>query len=168
MSNLIFCYGSNMCVERLSARIGDTELIGLARLPRFVFRMHKRGYDGSAKADARWTGKSTDAMWGVVRRVPGLSKSELDRCEGVGVGYDCTTATAELADGRTKTVYLYTARPDWITVGLPAFCWYREFIVRGAAQHDLPTEYQQQLSHIPHISDPEHDRRSHNWAIFNS
>ena len=104
MSNLIFCYGSNMCVERLSARIGDTELIGLARLPRFVFRMHKRGYDGSAKADARWTGKSTDAMWGVVRRVPGLSKSELDRCEGVGVGYDCTTATAELVDGTTKTV----------------------------------------------------------------
>lgn len=155
-----------MCLERLADRIGETELVGRARLRRFVFRMHKRGYDGSAKADAMWTGRSEDFLWGVVRRVTGLSKAELDRCEGVGVGYDCANADVELDDGTTRTVNLYTARPDWIVNGLPAFGWYREFVVRGAAQHELPREYQQWLANIPHCPDDDLVRRAKNWAIL--
>ncbi|WP_166819765.1 gamma-glutamylcyclotransferase family protein [Thalassoroseus pseudoceratinae] len=168
MSNLIFCYGSNMCIERLTARIGETERLGCARLRGYVFRMHKRGYDGSAKADAMWTGREGDFMWGVVRRVSGLSKSELDRCEGVGVGYDCSTAKVELSDGAIQTVNLYTARPDWTVPRLTAFCWYREYIIRGAAQHDLPVEYQRQLADIPYTADPDAARRSENWMILQS
>ncbi len=166
MSNLIFCYGSNMCLERLADRIGETELIGRAKLQRYVFRMHKRGYDGSAKADAMWTGQSDDFLWGVVRRVTGLSKSELDRCEGVGVGYDCASADVQLDDGSTQTANLYTARPDWIADGLTAFGWYREFVIRGAAQHDLPAEYQRWLADISHRPDDDTVRRSQNWAIL--
>ena len=84
----IFAYGSNLHLQRMRARVPSAQPmeIGYVRQRRLMF--HKRSVDGSAKADAAWSPRADDRVWGVIYRLPADEKPALDRCEYLGVGYD--------------------------------------------------------------------------------
>mgnify|MGYP002623607894 FL=1 len=58
----IFTYGSNMHIARLRARVASAVPVerGVVAGRRFAF--HKRGLDGSGKADAFYTGDAADCV----------------------------------------------------------------------------------------------------------
>ena len=83
---------------------------------------------------------STDAVWGVLYRIDCAEKADLDRIEGLGVGYDehevvVATEAGEIA-ART-----YRARPNAVNATLRPRQWYKALVLDGAREHGLPASY---------------------------
>jgi len=74
----IFAYGSNMCLRRIRERIASAAMLSTACLTQRRLLFHKRGKDGSAKANALFTGKVSDRVWGVVFTINPAEKPLLD------------------------------------------------------------------------------------------
>lgn len=65
-----FAYGSNMSSVRLKERAPSSRAVGVAQLPEYVLKFHKRSKDGSGKCNALFTGVATDVVFGVVFEMP--------------------------------------------------------------------------------------------------
>ena len=138
---LYFAYGSNMSSARLTARTPSARVVGPGRLPGHALRWHKLGRDGSGKCDVVFAGRGSSAVvWGVVYRIDCAEKADLDRIEGLGVGYDkhevvVATEAGEIA-ART-----YRARPNAVNATLRPRQWYKAHVLDGAREHGLPASY---------------------------
>lgn len=153
-SALYFAYGSNMKRARLCARVGDVELIGVARLEQFEFVCNKRGTDGSAKANIVRQRDAT--VWGVVWRVRSSSWPTLDRFEG---GYTRELVEVELSSGArvAAATYRSTSTGD----KLAPFTWYKTLMIEGARERGLPPAWVERLSALDERPDPRRPRTSH-------
>jgi len=161
----IFAYGSNMCTERLQARVPSAEPVttGYVRQRRFAF--HKRSEDGSAKADAMWTGSTSDRVWGVVFRLHLDEKPVLDEHEFLGIGYDQELVDVVHETGATQA-WMYVAREEAIDPSLLPYSWYHDFILHGARQHKLPTDYVEFLQSFESIADRDCGRHALNRDVI--
>lgn len=162
---LIFAYGSNMCTPRIRERVPSAQRVAVARLDRHQLRFHKRGRDGSSKADAFRTDAPGDHVWGVVFEIDPDEKPELDRAEGLGHGYlerevEVTTASAECL-----RAFMYYAAPTAIAAGWTPYSWYKDFVIIGAREHGLPSDYVGAIEAVPAARDPDRDRQALNAAI---
>jgi hypothetical protein len=139
-----FAFGSNMSSERFLARITEARSLGRGRLRGWRFACNKRGHDGSAKANiVRAEGAH---VWGVVFSMPRGDLGRLDVIEG---GYERIEVDVEHGGGWvTCMTYASTRRLDHTV----PFDWYKEHIVRGAEEHELPEEYLAILRGLPHRS----------------
>ena len=142
MSGLYFAYGSNMPSARLRARIPSAEPLGAARLEGFALRINKRGRDGTAKANLARA--RVGVVWGVVYRLAATDWEALDGFEG---GYVRFEATVALRRGGELDVHTY--RSDRLIEAVPPHAWYRELILEGAREHELPESWISQLRAIP-------------------
>ncbi|MEW5784045.1 MAG: gamma-glutamylcyclotransferase family protein [Bacillota bacterium] len=95
----VFAYGSNLSRERLLKRVPSAKFLGCARLNGYLFRFHKRSIDGSGKANAFYTGRDSDYVWGAVFECSSEDIQALDRAEGLGSGYNEENATVAFEDG---------------------------------------------------------------------
>lgn len=163
---LVFSYGSNMLTARIKARVPSATPVatGCVTGRRFVF--HKRSEDGSAKADAFHTGDCADKVWGVLFEVSTLEKPILDACEFLGVGYDEQTVKVRLTDAREIRANLYVARPSAIEFGLMPYSWYQQFVIQGAREHRLPSDYIEFLIRFTSRRDPDTDRHERNQRLL--
>ena len=138
---LYFAYGSNMSTARLTARTPSARAVGRGRLPGHALRWHKLGRDGSGKCDAELAGtESTAAVWGVVYRIDCAEKADLDRIEGLGVGYDEheVVVSTDVGEVAART---YRARPGAVDPALRPRRWYKAYVLAGAREHRLPAPY---------------------------
>jgi hypothetical protein len=141
----VFAYGSNLSRRRIETRIGPVEVVAVARLDGHCLRFHKRGRDGTGKADAFSTNDQGDRVWGVVYAMSQAAKRELDRIEGVGQGYRSAGACLTTSEGEPVTAWVYLAEPGWIDPSLVPAAWYRELVIAGAREHGLPADYVAEL-----------------------
>lgn len=142
----IFAYGSNMCTARLQARVPSARALGRALLADHALRFHKRGWrDGSGKCDAFVCRESGDGIWGVVYEIDPAEKPALDRIEGLGRGYDEKRVTVTDPAGRSYDAWTYHAHPSAIDPRAVPFAWYRDLVLAGAVEHDLPGDYVRRL-----------------------
>ena len=155
-----------MCRERIVDRVPSAVSIGIGRLSQHRFALHKRGVDGSAKADAFYTGDERDEIWGVVLQIDPQHKADLDRFESVGVGYEAVMTTVQMSNGKTFDAWTYRALTIAIEKDLQPFCWYRRFILHGARQHGLPADYERFLAAFAAVTDPDPVRRRGNERIL--
>lgn len=150
----IFAYGSNMWLPRLQARAASARLVAIGcvthRLPMF----HKRGRDGSAKADAAYTGRPDDRVWGLIVSLNHQDLGRLDECE---CGYQRESVQVHCAGG-TEVADVYVALPKSVQAGLVPFCWYHALVVHGAARAGLPHAYQHRLQQVETATDPDSER----------
>jgi hypothetical protein len=160
-----FAYGSNMCTGRLTTRVASAKPSGIAKLASHAFRFHKRSDDGSSKADAFFTGKDEDIVWGVLFELREADKPTLDRVEGLGHGYVEQLLTVERREGGQRAVFLYSAQKTHIEADLHPYSWYKRFVVEGARQHGLPPSYVAQIEALPDIQDPDRERDAKNRRI---
>lgn len=149
VSFLLFAYGSNMLSGRIRARVRGAEPIGTGYIEERQLAFHKRGRDGSAKADAIFTGSSVDRVWGVLYALSPNLKPQLDQHE---IGY--TTQQATVISGQQQVqAKLYVAEAESIDRGLKPFDWYHGMVLAGAKEHGLPNEYRQLLSIVKSVPD---------------
>jgi len=160
----VFAYGSNMCTQRIGARVAAADPIATGYVTHRRIAFHKSGIDGSAKADAAYTGCAADRVWGVVFRLPDQDKPKLDACES---GYDDESIVV-VAGSRLIAAQIYTARAESIDESLLPFTWYHRFVIHGARQHRLPDEYIRQLQAIASVADLDCEREQRNSRIIAS
>lgn len=154
---LVFCYGSNMLVRRLLERTPSAAPRGVAALDGYRLAFHKRGADGSGKADARATGSSADRVYGVVFQI---EVAELGDLDGFERGYARRSVRVAMSEGGWARAFCYEALETHVRPGLRPFGWYHGMVIAGAREHGLPRAYVRSLSEHPTVADPDPDRRS--------
>jgi len=161
---LYFAYGSNMSTSRLRARVPSAQCVGVAELAGHRLEFHKVGMDGSAKCDASGTGSDDDVVIGVVFRIDEREKPLLDEFEGLGRGYREKQVSVLARSEERLDAFTYCA--TWIDDSLRPFDWYRQHVLRGAAEHGLPDPYVRRIMAIGSVSDPDMARSATETAMY--
>jgi gamma-glutamylcyclotransferase len=163
---LIFAYGSNMNINRLTQRVPSAVKVTNAFLPGYKLVCNKVSKDGSAKANIIKTDNPVELVWGVLFSININEKSFLDKAEGLGKGYNEDTLTFFDEANNSYAAQIYFADSKAIDNNLFPYDWYKEFIVSGSIQNKLPAEYISQLQSIACIPDHDEERRMKNYAIL--
>ena len=143
-----FAYGSNMSSARLRQRTPSARAMCKARLPHHVLRWHKLGRDGSGKCDIEYAGdESADCVWGVLFEISRAEKVLLDRVEGLGIGYVDKQVRVQTEAGEMLAT-TYQAMPQMVDSNLRPQRWYKDHVLRGAREHDLPPLYIERIEGI--------------------
>jgi gamma-glutamylcyclotransferase (GGCT)/AIG2-like uncharacterized protein YtfP len=151
-----------MCTMRLRRRVQSAVAQGVGWLGEHQLRVHKRGKDGSAKADAFRTADAADRVWGVLYEIDPAHKADLDGFEGLGSGYSEGIVDVHAAD-RTLRAQIYLAQRSAITPGLLPYSWYVRYILAGAIEHRLPADYVARIRQIASTEDPDPARHAREW-----
>jgi gamma-glutamylcyclotransferase (GGCT)/AIG2-like uncharacterized protein YtfP len=153
-----FAYGSNLCMRRLRSRVADARFVEQASLPGYVLKWHKRSNkDGSGKCSIEQHGNGSGIVHGAIFSLPEDQKTDLDRVEGLGFGYDEVSIEVGTATGIRECV-TYRATATHIDDSLRPFSWYRDLVVAGAEALELHPEYVESLRLTPAIDDPDSRR----------
>ena len=126
-----FAYGSNMETAQMAHRVPGACALGRGRLPAYAFACNKVGRDGTAKANV--ASQADSDVWGVVFEISAEGLEALDRFEG---GYTREPVTVEMPDGTELGCEVYVSERTSVDL-LPSRA-YRDRMVRGAREHDLP------------------------------
>jgi len=157
-----FAYGSNMSLKRLQHRVPSAVPIGTFSLPKHQLIFHKHGRDDSAKCDAHYTGDSDNIVVGRLFEINEIEKSDLDRAEGLGNGYEEKIITVFNTINYYKAVTYYATNPNNT---LKPFTWYKEHVLIGAKVAKLPMEYIDVIESIPAINDCDKEREAEQLSI---
>ena len=132
MTRIYFAYGANMHGLEMAERCPEAELIGLAVLKGYTFRIAKGGF-GTAVPD------SQGVVHGVLWTISPDDERSLDEYEGVPQGlYKKMTVNVEQADGTPANAFAYHAADD--APGKP-MQGYMETVLAAAREQGLPEEY---------------------------
>jgi hypothetical protein len=149
---IYFAYGSNLDPVQFAARCPGHRVLGNARLPDHRLCFPRRSpIRGCAVASIE--PMPGDAVWGVLFALCAPDVTALHAAEG----YACDRPAAEcryvpaavrvLADGRAADAvqaFTYVAVRDGRDPGRPSRA-YLDHILRGAAHHGLPRDWQDRL-----------------------
>ena len=149
----------------MCSRVSSAKPITIGYVCQRQLVFHKRGDDGSAKADAAFTAIPTDRVWGVVYRLHQEEKPVLDQHEFLGIGYDQEEVDVVLEDGPLRAP-LYVARRDAIDPLLLPYSWYHDYIIHGASQHRLPDSYIDFLRGFESLVDSDSARHERNRQLI--
>ena len=152
-------YGSNLHPVRLTARLPSAELLGHAFVPEFSLRFDKRSRDGSAKCGID---SGNEGIYVAVFDVSESERTTLDTIEGVGHGYK----PLDIEVPGFGVCFTYEATPSHLQTGLPAYDWYREFVLLGCLLHGFPKEYTAEVASKTVTFDPDSARRRQNWDVI--
>lgn len=146
--SIYFAYGSNLSTRRLEERIGPFDCLGIGRLIKYKLRFDVKGIDQSAKANIAYTGISSDIVWGVLYKFTHSAALQLDTYE---TGYIRRIVTILDSQERPIEAYAYIAVPESLGSSLLPLKFYKKYIVDGALEHCLPTNYINEIKKIETI-----------------
>ena len=166
MAITYFAYGSNMASHRLLQRLPNARYSGLARLAQHRLSFRKNDQGLSAKCDIELTGRVADEVIGVVYEIFLEDKQTLDRIEGLGVGYDEKTVQLRTDTGQTLFAITYIAID--IDQNLMPYHWYKQHVLRGAIERNLPQDYIKLIEATLSTPDPDDQRNLRELAIYDN
>ncbi len=155
---LYFAYGSNMLEERIKARCPSAKFAGTAYVCGYELRFSKRSKDGSGKATIVENEGHREKLYGALFEIDKGEHSDLDEAEGIG--YERTDDFIVIkADGDKEIeVTTYFAKDGATGKHLKPYSWYKQLVLWGAIQAELPDNYIAQLVAIEAISDLDNGR----------
>ena len=166
MSVKVFAYGSNLCVERLAARISRVSPVATGYVEGYRLAFHKRSRDGSGKADAFFTGDVRDRVWGAVYDLLDHDKSILDGFEGLGVDYGEAQVSVYGPGDPEIQARVYVATEHTIDPDARPYHWYHRFVTVGACQHGLPPDYVASIEAVETIVDVDVNRTTRELSVL--
>jgi gamma-glutamylcyclotransferase len=161
-----FAYGSNMLSERLKERCPSARALGIAQLPGYTLRWHKRSKDGSGKCDVV-AYRDGQVVFGVVYEIDVSERAALDRAEGCGYGYERRDVEVIL-NGDVVTTSVYIATRNATDSALKPYIWYKCLVVAGAKEHGLPAPYIANLEAVEALEDPNSTRHNNHMRIVSA
>jgi len=157
-------YGSNLHPVRLTSRVPSACLVGLAQIPGYQLRFHKRHQeDGSGKCNMFATGNPNDYVIGAIYSMQAQEKPLLDRCEGPG--YRCDSMAVPVG-GRDYPCFVYLAETSHIDDTLVPHCWYRNIVLLGAEHHRFPATYLDAIRQVITAQDPDLQRHATHYHLI--
>lgn len=165
MSTIVyFSYGSNMSFRRLHRRVSKARMIDVGRLEEHKLKFHKRSKDGSAKCDAVYIENSKDFVYGVAFEISISQLQTLNKFEGLGKGYEQKYVDI-ITRNRGKISALTYYATD-IDASLKPYCWYKEHVLYGAREYELPKEYIAKIKKVDAIPDLNIKRHEEELIIY--
>ena len=161
---LYFAYGSNMSSPRLLLRVPSARKLGTGMLRSHRLCFHKVGRDGSAKCDACETGNFDHVVHGVLFIIAPEDRSALDEVEGVGCGYEVKDVSVRMLDDQKVTAFTYYATR--VDTSLKPLDWYRQHVIYGAVENNLPAAYQQYIRLTESVADSDAKRRERELSVY--
>lgn len=158
-----FAYGSNIHSSRIQERCPSARALGVAELHGHELKWHKRSKDGSGKCDVVQTKDESRIVYGVLYEIAESEKSALDKAEGLGNGYE-EKKVQVVFEGKPRTATLYAATNT--ESSLKPYTWYKAFVVAGAKEHKLPSEYIRQLEAVEATQDSDIKRHESNTQLL--
>ena len=155
-----FAYGSNLCRGRLRRRVPSARLIGVGEAVGLRLRWHKRGQDESGKCSVA-EGGTGSTVWGALFAIAPDQRELLHRVEGLGRGYREETVRVEVG-GEELEAWTYRAQDSWVDDALRPFRWYRDLVVGGARELQLPHAYVEGIGAVGVVDDPDRERAARN------
>ncbi|HNU47179.1 MAG TPA: gamma-glutamylcyclotransferase [Bacteroidia bacterium] len=162
----IFAYGSNMNINRLKKRVPSATRVCNASLDGYSFAFNKKSNDGSVKGNIEQTNNTNDKVWGVVFAIDEKEKDTLDEAEGLGKGYYETVIEVLGKDGQLIKAQVYIADSDAIDNSLHPYDWYKEYVVSGAKENELPEDYRGKLENFQAKEDLDKKRRQKHFTAM--
>ncbi len=147
----IFAYGSNLLRSRIAARCPSVALHGIGYTTYRSVLFDKRSDDGSGKANAAYTGREEDRVWGVLHTMSAPDLAKLDVHE---TGYAFEKIRVLRVDGTTTPAFTYVAHEACRAQGLAPYDWYLAYVVNGAREQGLPEAYIERLAAVECTVDP--------------
>jgi len=143
---LYFAYGSNMSTKWLLSRVPSAKCVGRAKLlnKRLVF--NKKSKDGSGKANL--VDSPGDIVLGVLYEIDPL---EINKLDGTEDGYQRVTVEVVTDQGHSVKAQVYFS--SQLTDDPRPYIWYKNLMVKGAIEHQLPKSYQGYLERPPSKDD---------------
>lgn len=126
-----------MSSERLNERIPAAEPIATGRLNNYSFICNKIGGNRICYANIEYDVNSH--LYGVIYKLEPEDLNTLDRYEG---NYQREEVTIDLT---SKTVKAITYISDYTSEDLQVEEWYKDHIINGAREHQIPEEYVQSI-----------------------
>ena len=165
MTVFYFAYGSNLCFERLKARVPSVRALGAALLRGHELRWHKKGVDGSAKLSIVQAAhpRRDAAVHGALFVFPKAEKPALDRAEGSG--YNSIAVSVQSTQGEV-TANTYVADESVIDDTRQPYSWYKALVVSGAESQGLPPDYVDVLRLVDAAEDADADRARKHGAFL--
>jgi gamma-glutamylcyclotransferase (GGCT)/AIG2-like uncharacterized protein YtfP len=158
----IFAYGSNMNLNRLKERVPSANKLLNVFIKSYTIKCNKISTDGSSKANIIKTSNDDDIVWGVIFEIDDSEKPNLDEYER---GYNESTLSFLDSENNPHQAQVYIADESAINEDLLPYDWYKEYIVSGAKENDLPQEYIEKLEAINFIEDTDTERCNKNLGV---
>jgi len=136
-----FAYGANMSTGWLKRYVPSAKPLGHAKLLDKRLVCNKKSKDGSGKANL--ANSIGDAVWGVLYEIDSTELDKLDRVEG---GYTRVRLDVITNQGSSIKAYVYISFE--LTDDARPHDWYKELMVKGAREHQLPPFYMKYLEQI--------------------
>jgi predicted nucleotidyltransferase len=153
-----FAYGSNMLTARLRSRAPSCSVVTVASLPGHSLRWHKKSKDCSGKCDAYATDNLGDVVWGVVFEIDRRDKPCLDQAEGCGNGYWEQDIKVLDSRGHELDAFTYMAEENAVEPTRRPYSWYRDIVLAGAREHQLPRDYIEAIARVSATEDQDRIR----------
>ena len=139
---LYFAYGSNMLSTRLRERVQSATFYARGFLRGKTVSFNKRSTDSSGKANLV---DSPDAVaWGIIYEIDDGDMPTLDRIER---GYDRCLVQICRPDGDPVEAVAYVSNN--LTNDPIAYESYKQYLLSGAREHNLPQDYIAELEQLP-------------------
>lgn len=161
-----FAYGSNMSSQRMLQRLPGARYTSLARLAQHKLSFRKNDQGMSAKCDIELTGSVADEVIGVLYDISLEEKQLLDQIEGLGSGYD--EKFVELRTEAGQVLFAVTYCAINIDENMIPYHWYKQHVLRGAIEHNLPQSYVSLIEAIPSKEDADEQRTLRELAIYDN
>lgn len=162
----IFSYGSNMLSARIKNRVKSFKYFGIGFIEGYTLKFHKSSKDKSGKANAFFTGRKEDCIWGVIGEIDKNDKPILDKFEGLGKGYNEKIININLSEKSKIEAITYIADKEFIDEELFPYDWYKEFVFKGAIENSLPAIYIASIKLIKSRKDENTERSDRNFEIL--
>ena len=161
-----FAYGSNMLAERLQARCPSARVYGNAVVQDWTVRFWKLcRSDDSGKATLLPSyGK---IVQGIVFIMDDLDLRPLDKAESRNEGYgrhDDFKVTL-IDNGKVIETAVFIAQPEYMSMDVVPFDWYKGLLVAGALQNNLDSDYVTSIVDFECCRDEDLDRRGRQEAL---
>jgi cation transport regulator ChaC len=161
---LYFAYGSNMSSKRLLARTPSAQYLSRGYLHEHRLAFHKVSRDGSAKCNAFYTGNKEDFVIGIIFKIAPHERSLLDEAEGLGNGYEIKQVQVHSESGQIFSSFTYYA--THIENDLLPYHWYKQHVLIGAKEYNLPQEYIDVIAKTQAVEDQDTIRHGREMKIY--
>lgn len=155
-----FAYGEKMFSPNLLKDIPHAQTVGVAKLIGYKLFFHNRGQDDfSGKCNILPVKDPSQEVFGVLYDITQEEQYILDK-EVLGTNQVINLQVHPLHSSTTapEFAFTYVAHKENVFEDLVPFHWYKEMVILGAREHQLPDDYIHMLEQMASTHDPNPQR----------
>lgn len=166
-----FAYSEKMFSHHLNHIVREVICLGVVKAIGYKLFFHNRGIDDfSGKCNIVPVNDLSQEVYGVLYEIKEEERYLLDRSEGLGISTQEIILKVYPVNTQEEGVFAFTyvAHKDNVFEDLVPFSWYKEMVISGAKEHQLPENYIHHLEQYACSEDPNVQRANKQKRVLGS